>query len=187
MSQGCAFPTPSSSRWIRTTAAIKLPRLGWVRLRMSRPIHGALRNVSITREGAKWFASIQVETNETVAALGVAPTLGIDLGLAHFAALSDSQTVAPLKALAKQQVRLKRYQRSVARKKKGSANRSKAVARLGELHRRITHQRTDWLHKLTTGLADAHPVIAIEDLRIKNMSASTAASSMPPGASSPGS
>jgi putative transposase len=60
----------------------------------------------------------------------------------------------------------------VARKKKGSANRKKAVARLGALHGRIALQRSDWLHKLTTDLADAHPVIAMEDLRIKNMSAS---------------
>ena len=178
---GIRFPDPKQFALDAANGRIKLPKLDWVRLRMSQPVDGALRNVSITREGSKWFASLQVETRETVPALGVAPTLGIDLGLAAFAATSDGTLVAPLKALARQQVRLARYQRSVSRKKKGSANRRKAVARLGSLHRRIARQRSDWLHKLTTGLADQHPVIALEDLRIKNMSASSAGTVEAPG------
>ncbi len=197
---GIRFPDPKQFSLDAPNGRIQLPKLGWVRLRMSQPVEGKLRNVSITKEGsgkgAKWFASIQVETNETVPALGIEPTLGIDLGLAQFAAFSEEvlctagngnapralqHHVAPLKALAKQQVRLKRYQRSVARKKKGSANRKKAVAKLGNLHRRIAHQRNDWLHKLSTDLADAHPVIALEDLRIRNMSASAKGTVEAPG------
>jgi putative transposase len=116
-----------------------------------------------------------------VPALDVAPTVGIDLGLAKFAALSDGSTVEPLKALARQQRRLRHAQRAVSRKKKGSANRRKAVDRLGRLHRRIAHQRGDWLHKLTTDLADRHAVIALEDLRIVNMSASAAGTADAPG------
>lgn len=181
---GIRFPDPKQFALDRENGRVRLPKLGWVRLRMSQPVEGVLRNVSITREGAKWFASLQVENRETLPALDLhhaGPTLGIDLGLAAFAATSDGALVAPLKALARQQVRLKRYQRSVARKKRGSANRKKAVARLGALHRRIAHQRSDWLHKLTTDLADAHPVIALEDLRIKNMSASAAGTVEAPG------
>ena len=59
--------------------------------------------------------------------------------------------------------------------------RKKAVNRLGNIHRRIAHQRADWLHKLTTDLADRHAVIAIEDLRIKNMSASATGTVDAPG------
>lgn len=109
---------------------------------------------------------VRARVAETIAALG------IDLGLTAFAALSEGACIAPLKALACQQVRLRRYQRSVSRKKKGSANRRKAVARLATLHRRIARQRNDWLHKLGTELADRHPVIALEDLHVRNMSAS---------------
>ncbi|MHC5879831.1 transposase, partial [Streptococcus pyogenes] len=76
--------------------------------------------------------------------------------------------IEALKALQRKQRRLKRYQRSVSRKCKGSKNRRKAVEKLASLHLKIAHERSDWLHKLTTNLADAHPVIAIEDLRIKN-------------------
>ncbi len=169
---GIRFPDPKHLAFDAANGRIKLPKLGWVRVRLSQPVAGEVRNVTISREGARWFASIQVQTVQTVQALGVPPSLGIDLGLAHFAAMSDGQTVAPLKALARQQCRLRKYQRSVARKNRGSANRRKAVARLGNLHRKIARQRAHWLHELTTKLADRHPVIALEDLRVKNMSAS---------------
>ena len=178
---GIRFPDPKQFSLDSVNGRLKLPKLGFVRLRMSRPVEGTLRNVSVTREGKKWFASIQVESSETVAALGVPPSLGIDLGLTLFAATSDGEQVAPLRALAKQQKRLRHAQRSVARKKKGSANRRKAVDRLGNLHRRIAHQRSDWLHKLTTDLADRHAVIALEDLRIKNMTVSAAGTADAPG------
>jgi putative transposase len=95
---GIRFPDPKQFALDAANGRIKLPKLGFVRLRMSQPVEGVPRNVSITREGERWFASIQVETNEVVAALGLAPTLGIDLGLAAFAATSDGALVAPLKA-----------------------------------------------------------------------------------------
>lgn len=182
---GIRFPKPTEFKLDAANGRIKLPKLGWVRLRMSRPTDGALRNVTITREGsgksARWFASLQVETAQVLPALGVAPTLGIDLGLAVFAATSDGLRVKPLRALARHQVRLRRYQRSVTRKKKGSSNRKKAVARLGALHRRIAAQREDWLHKLSTDLASTHPVIALEDLRIRNMMAAATGTAGGPG------
>ena len=183
---GLRFPDAKQIELDQPNGRIKLPKLGWVRVRLSRPVAGTVRNVSVVREGAgphaRWFASIHVEVNATIEALDVAPTLGIDLGLAAFAATSEGALVEPLKALARQQKRLKHAQRAVARNKKGSANRKKAVHRLGALHRRIAHQRADWLHKLTTELADRHAVIAIEDLRVANMSASARGTAAQPGA-----
>lgn len=178
---GIRFPDPKQFSLDSPNGRLKLPKLGPVRLRMSQAVAGQLRNVSITREGVKWFASIQVEVSETLPALGLAPTLGIDLGLAQFVATSTGETVAPLKALAQQQRSMKHLQRAVSRKKKGSSNRKKAVARVAALHRRIAHQRSDWLHKLTTELADRHPVIALEDLKVKNMSASAKGTRSAPG------
>lgn len=98
-----------------------------------------------------------------------------------FAATSAGILIEPLNALKVQQQRLRRYQRSVSRKVKGSCNRKKAVKRLAALHRRIAHQRNDWLHKLTTSLAKEHPVIAIEDLKVSNMSASARGTAAAPG------
>jgi putative transposase len=83
--------------------------------------------------------------------------------------------------MAEQQRRLRRYQKSVPRKKKGSCNRRKAITRLGNLHRRIARSRADWLHKLSTGLVASHPVIALEDLRVAAMSASARGTANRPG------
>jgi len=178
---GIRYPDPKQFALDCENGRLKLPKLGWVRLRMSRDVEGSLRNVTITREGNKWFASLQAEMQETVPSLDVAPTLGVDMGVATFAATSDEQKIAPLHALAKQQHRLRYLQRAVSRKKKGSNNRRKALRLLGNFHRRVARQRVDWLHKLSTQLADRHAVIALEDLRIKNMSASAKASAEAPG------
>jgi putative transposase len=169
---GLRFPDSKQFSLDAANGRIRLPKLGWLRLRMSRAVEGSLRNVTVRREGEKWFASIQVEQDVTIASLDVAPTLAVDLGLTAFATMSDGQLIAPLRPLARRQQQLKCAQRAVARKRKGSSNRRKAVRRLGKLHRRIARQRSDWLHKLTVGLADQHAVIALEDLQIKNMSAS---------------
>jgi len=165
----------------QANSRIKLPKIGWVRLRLSRPVEGEIRNATITREGCRWFISIQVKSADTVPALDVAPTLGIDLGLVKFLSTSDGEMVEPLKALAKQRRRLKHLQRSVSRKQRGSSNRRKAIARLGNLHRCIARQRKDWLHKLTTGLAQQHAVIALENLRVTSMSASAKGTLEEPG------
>ena len=163
---------PDPQQFALDRANLKLPKLGWLRLRMSRPVDGALRNVTLRREGEKWFASLQVEMGDTVPSLDVPPTLGIDRGLSSFAATSAEALVSALQALAKQQRRLRHLQRAVSRKRKGSSKRRKAVRRLGSWHRRIARKRADWLHKLSTELTEQHTVIAIEALRIKNMSAS---------------
>jgi putative transposase len=160
---------------------LKLPKLGWARLRLSQQVEGEIRNVSLSKEGSRWFVSIQTRIAACQPAAGLAPTLGIDLGVASFAATSQSALVEPLNALKRQQQRLRRYQRAVSRKIKGSCNRKKAVKRLTALHRRIANQRSDWLHKLTTSLANEHAVIAIEDLKVANMSASARGTAAAPG------
>jgi len=178
---GLRFPDSKSFVLDALTARIKLPKLGWARLRMRRQVEGTLRNVTVTREGGKWFASVQTELHETITTLDVASTLGIDVGLASFVATSDGQLVAPLRALTKWQRQLKHRHRTVSRKEKNSSNHRKAARHLGNPHRRIARQRSDWQHKLTTRLASEHTVIALEDLSIKNMSASARGTADAPG------
>ena len=178
---GIRFPDPKQIKLDTANKRVQLPKLGWVRMRMSREVAGELRNASVTREGDRWYVAIQTLRPGVLPAAGVAPTLGIDLGVANFAGLSDGRLVEPLAALKAQQRRLRRYQRSISRKVKGSCNRKKAVLKLRALHKRIAQQRNDWLHNLTSGLAAQHPVIAIEDLRIAAMSASARGSALKPG------
>lgn len=178
---GLRFPNPKQFVLDQDNARVKLPKLGWQRMRLSQPVPGVLKNASVTFERRKWFVSLQVELPNVLPSAHAQPTLGIDLGLALFAATSDGRTVAPLNALRKQQRRIRHAQRSVSRKVKGSRNRRKAVDRLGRLHSRIAAQRNDWLHKLSTELAEAHPVIAIEDLKVAAMTASAAGTTEKPG------
>lgn len=186
---GLRFPDAKQFSLDAANGRIRLPKLGWVRLRLSRPPGASeslvLRNVTLTCEGAgasrRWYASLQFQGPEVLASPDLAPTLGIDLGVAAFAATSQGDLVAPLGALKRQAQRLRRYQRSVSRKKKGSCNRKKAVQRLAALHARIARQRADWLHQLSTALVAQHPVIAIEDLRVAAMSASARGTADRPG------
>ena len=175
------FPDPKQFALDQDNARVKLPKLGWLRMRQSRPVTGVLKNASVTTERGKWFVSLQVQLPDVLLSADSGPTLGIDLGVALFAATSDGRTVAPLDALRGQQRRLRYAQRAVSRKVKGSCNRRKAVDRLGRLHARIAAQRRDWLHKLSTELADTHPVIAIEDLKVGGMSASAKGTIERPG------
>lgn len=177
---GIRFPDPKQFELDQPNQRIKLPKLGWVRLRLSRPVAGELRNVSLRFDRGAWFCSIQTQSADTLPA-GLAPSLGIDMGLAQFVTTSDGKAVAPLKAMARQQVRLRRYQKAVSRKKMGSCNRKKAVQKLSGLHARIARQRADWLHKLSTQIVSEHPVIAIEDLKVSMMSASAKGTADRPG------
>ncbi len=185
---GIRFPDPKQLELDQTqhkhgNGRLKVPKLGWLRLRQSRKLEDGckIKNASIVREGKKWFVSLQVEQFISLAPIQSAPTLGVDLGLTAFAATSDGRLFAPLKALAKKQCRLKRYQRSVARKCKGSNNRKKAVLKLAKLHRKIAQERANWLHQLSTSIVRENPVLAIEDLQVKNMSASAAGTIEAPG------
>lgn len=178
---GIRFPDPKQIELDKINGRLKIPKLGWLRLRQSRPVQGKIKNASLVKEGKKWFVSLQVEQWANEQKIDTAPTLGIDLGLTVFAATSNGDLIRPLKALAQKQCRLKRYQRSVARKCKGSNNRKKAVAKLATLHRKITQERSDWLHKLSSAIVREHPVLAIEDLLVKNMSASAAGTVDKPG------
>ena len=177
---GIRFPDSKQFQLDQANERIKLPKLGWVRLRLSRPVAGELRNVSLRQVRGRWLCAIQVQVAD-VAPADLVPSLGIDMGLAQFATLSDGRAIAPLRARAQQQRRLRRYQKAVSRKKKGSCNRKKAIAKLAILHARVAAQRADWLHKLSSQIVKEHPVIAIEDLKVAAMSASARGTVDAPG------
>ena len=178
---GMRFPDAKQVAFDAANERLKLPKVGWIRLRLSRPVEGSIRNVSVRREGAKWYASIQTLAGDVAPSADLKPTLGLDLGINVFAADSNGLMVEPLNAYKLHQCRLRRYQRSVSRKVKGSANRKKAIQKLGNMHRKIARMRADWLHQLTSSLVNDHPVIALEDLKVANMSRSARGTSAVPG------
>lgn len=154
---------------------LKLPRIGWVRMRESLRFgpesEPTLKSVTISREAGRWFAAIAVEINHSVTPRPNGPVVGVDLGIADLATLSDGRKFEGPKSLRKNLKRLARLQRAHARKRKGGKNRARSRARIAKLHARIRNIRQDSLHKLTTALAREAGTVVIEDLNIRGMMA----------------
>jgi len=150
---------------------IRIPNLGWVRIREAVRFTGKILSVTISRVADKWFVSIAVETQET-AHLPKAENqgaVGVDLGVSALATLSTGEIIEgpkPHKALLS---RLRRLSRSLSRKQKNSRNRQKAKVKLSKHHAKIACIRNDALHKLTTDLTRCFHTIGVEDLKIKGM------------------
>jgi len=149
---------------------IKLPVLGWVRMREAVRFAGKLKRVTVSREAGRWFASIMVETDDIKSVEQPCAVVGVDLGIKTLAVLSDGNEVEGPKAHKALLQRLRRTSRNLSRKRKGSANRRRAKAKLARLHARISHIRKDATHKLTTMLAKTYRRIGIEDLNVRGMS-----------------
>ena len=149
---------------------VRLPRIGWMKMRESLRFDGKVVGATVSRIANRWFLSVQVETevfpspSETQAAV-----VGVDLGIKHLAVLSDRRTFDNPKPLRRALRKLRRLNRRLHRKQKGSANRKKAAGGIARLHARIACLRQDVLHKLTTPLVRDYRHVVIEDLNVKGM------------------
>jgi putative transposase len=151
--------------------AVQLPRLGRLRLkeRGYLPTSGVrILSATVGEHAGHWYVSVLVE-QEHVAPTNQGPVVGVDLGVKRLATLSDGTTEANPRHLRSCLKKLKRCQRAVSRKRKGSCNRRKAVQRLACLHRRVAHQRANTLHQFTSRLAKTKAVVVIEDLHVSGM------------------
>lgn len=175
------YPDPKQIKLDQANSRIFLPKLGWIRYRNSREVLGAVKNVTVSASGGKWFVAIQTEREVAEPVHPATSIVGVDMGVANFATLSTGQIIAPVDALKKQGRRLAHYQRIMSRKQKFSRNWAKAKARVQKLHARIGNIRRDHLHKLSTTLSQNHAGIVIEDLQVRNMSRSASGTVEQPG------
>ena len=167
------YPDPKQIKLDQANNRLFLPKLGWLRYRNSRDVLGELRNVTVSLSGGKWFASIQTQ-REVEQPLPTATTaIGIDVGVARFATMSDASFITPLNSFRKHQQRLAHYQRRMSRKVKFSNNWKKAKERIQKIHTDIANARKDFLHKSTTTISQNHALVCIEDLQVRNMSRSS--------------
>ena len=177
---------------------VYLPKLGWFRFYKSQSIQGIVKNVTVSRRGKYWYISAQVEQEAPVKSCitgskayltGQAPdpmpaqkpSVGIDMGVARFCTLSDGSFYDPLNSFKKLSKKLARLQRSLARKVKFSQNWKKAKARITRMHEKIADVRRDYLHKLSRLIAERFGFVVVEDLLVKNMSASAKGTVENPG------
>lgn len=175
------YPDAKQFKLDQPNARIFLPKLGWMRLRLSRPVLGKLCNATVSLSGGKWFVSLQTEREVEQPIPQASSAMGIDLGVARFATFSDGTFLEPLACFKKHEARLRRYQRAMSRKKKFSSNWKKARAKVQRIHTRIGNARRDYLHKATTAISQNHAMVVIEDLQVKNMSKSAKGSAEQPG------
>lgn len=158
-------------REVRTEAGrIRLPRVGWLRVRgMALPDGADMKQVAVTQEPNGWHVSIQFEAAPKVYAEPTQPVVGIDGGLLALATLSDGERIEHPHLARKAAGRVRRLNRERDRRRKGSVNRKRTVARLGRLHRHVADARRDHVHKATRALVDRYEGFAVEDLSLRGM------------------
>jgi putative transposase len=179
--RGESFRFPQGFEIDQGNSRIKLPKLGWIRYRNSRDILGTAKNITISQSGGKWFASIQTEREVEQAIAAATSAIGIDMGIARFATLSDASFIEPLNSFKKHEQRLKKCQRRMSRKVKNSRNWHKARRKVQKVHTHIANARKDFLHKKTSAISKNHAMVAIEDLQVGNMSRSGKGTAQAPG------
>lgn len=176
------FPDPKQFRVDQGNALITLPKFGKIRYRKSRSIEGSIKNLTISCKNDRWFVAIQTLQNITDR-LPASGEVGVDRGIAHFAALSNDAFVdrspAMLKRLEALEARRARYQRAMSRKqgpvkgkRRASNNWKKSLRKTQRISAKIAHIRQDFLHKESRKLVNDNGFIVFEDLNIKGMSAS---------------
>ena len=149
---------------------IKLPKIGWVKMRQSLRFVGKIIKVTISRIAHRWFVSITVDTEDTeVVDTSTHPVIGIDVGINTLATLSDGTQFDNPRPLKRYERKLKRAQRQLSRKVRKSNNWYKQLHKVQRLHYRIACIREDAHHKATTDIVNRASAIGIETLKITNM------------------
>jgi putative transposase len=156
--------TKNSRFRVLDNGRLRLPKIGDVQVRWSRALPAQPSSVAVIKDAAgRYFASFVVQvTDEPLAP--VESEVGIDLGLIHFAVLSDGTKVAAPKFLRRAARKLKHLQQDLSRKTKGSNNRKKAVVKVASAHARVAEARRDWQHKLSTAIIRDNQAVYVEDL-----------------------
>ena len=149
---------------------VKLPICGWVKMREEPRFAGRIISTNVSKQADGWYISLQIDTEYQHKTIDKAhDSIGVDLGMKALATLSTGEVVQGAKPYKHLENRIRRLNKSLHRKKIGSANRAKAKTKLAKLHLRIANIRKDCLHKLTHKLVTSAKNIGIEDLNVKGM------------------
>ncbi len=174
------YPDPKQIQLDQANSRICLPKLGWLRYRNSRDVVGKVKSVTVSKHAGRWFVSIQTE-REVEQPKPKGGVVGIDVGIARLATLSDGTFYAPLNSFKRHEARLRKAQQALSRKVQFSNNWKKAKARLQRIHSQMANARRDFLHKVSTAICKSQAIVCIEDLRVRNMSKLAAGTADAPG------
>ena len=153
-------------------SAIKLPKIGWVKFRQSREIPNGttLKQVRIVRRASGWYVMLALQWDvEVPDVMPHGEAIGIDVGISHFAAISNGKLFANPRPFKKLERKLRLLQQRVSRKVLGSSNRKKAQLKVSHLHERIANTRKNYYWLLAHNLCDWAGMIFAEDLNLKGL------------------
>ena len=160
------YPQPG---WKIGDGTATLSKIGDVRIKLHRPIEGIIKTATVIAKNERYYVAFSCELPDAMSIPSAKPSVGIDLGIKHYAITSDGEFFETPKHLRRAERKLKRLQRQVARRKKGSQRRKKAVRLLAREHERVANRRADNAHKVSRALVSQYGLIAFEDLKILNM------------------
>ncbi|MFI0965817.1 RNA-guided endonuclease InsQ/TnpB family protein [Streptomyces sp. NPDC021080] len=173
----------ANARWkITGSGRLILPKIGAVRVKWSRTLPAVPTSVTVIKDSAgRYFASFVVDTDPAADAARMpdtGQTVGIDLGLTHFAVLSDGTKIDSPRFLRRAEKKLKKAQRELSRKQKGSKNRAKARLKVARAHAKVADARREFHHQLSTKLIRENQAIGVEDLAVKGLARTRLAKSV---------
>src|SRR6266511_1291830 len=171
------FPTYGDGAKLLDNGKLRVQGVGQVKLKLHRPIEGAIKTVTVKREAGRWYAVFSVEC-EPKPLPPSTEKAGLDVGLRAFATLSDGTEIENPRYYKEAQASLRRAQRKVARRKRGGNNRKKAVRELQRAHKHVRNQRADFAHKLARTLVVTFGLIVIEKLNVKGLAGGMLAKSV---------
>ena len=170
-----SFEVPQNTKVDFNNKRVMIPKFGkkGIRCHFSKKFEGQIKSSTVSRNSSgQYFISILVEDNLELPnkpEINADETIGIDLGIKTFAVTSNGEKFKNPKYLKKSEKKLIKAQRNLSHKTKGSSNRSKARVKVARIHQKISNQRKDFLHKLSTKLISENQTICLEDLNVKGM------------------
>ncbi|WP_033329489.1 RNA-guided endonuclease InsQ/TnpB family protein [Streptomyces yerevanensis] len=173
----------ANARWsVTDSGRLNLPKVGAVKVKWSRTLPVQPSSVTVIKDAAgRYFASFVIDTDPVADATRMPDTdhtIGIDLGLTHFAVLSDGTKIDSSRFLRRAEKKLKKAQRELSRKQKGSKNREKARLKVARAHTQVADARREFHHQLSTQLIRDNQAIGVEDLAVKGLARTRLAKSV---------
>ncbi|TQJ52714.1 transposase [Streptomyces sp. NBC_00080] len=177
----------ANARWSVTgSGRLSLPKIGAVKVKRSRTLPAVPTSVPtsviVVRDAAgRYFASFVIDTDPDAEKARMPETdriIGIDLGLTHFAVLSDGTKIDSPRFLRRAEKKLKKTQKELSRKQKGSKNRAKARLKVARAHAKVADTRREFHHQLSTKLISENQGIAVENLSVAGLARTRLAKSV---------
>ncbi|MCQ8773719.1 RNA-guided endonuclease InsQ/TnpB family protein [Streptomyces telluris] len=179
------FPDPKQitvERLNRKWARVRLPKLGWVRFRWTRPLDGAVKAATLSRDGAQWHISFLVETGRKAPAVSLERgRVGVDRGVVFAAATDDGRFFDRTFISPGEAARYRRLQQQLARTRKGSKRRKSCMGKMGRIMRRVRNRRRDFHARTACRIVDGNALVVLERLPVRNMTASARGTVSRPG------